>query len=162
MHPEHPPPPAEPSGGTVLVVGDGSVAAALVAMTAVLGWEVVVVVDDVEATKDAVGRLGESDAVVVLSHDEEVDGPALAAALDSGAGYVAAMGSRRTQQRRSKWLGDNGVPAERIDKVRGPAGLDIGADTPSEIAVSIVSEIIAVRRGARMAADTEARRESKG
>jgi xanthine dehydrogenase accessory factor len=84
----------------------------------------------------------------VLRQALVVDGPARAAALASGAAYIGAMGSRRTQARRRAWLHANGVSAELADSIRGPAGLDIGADTPAEIAVAIVAEIVASRRGA--------------
>lgn len=127
----------------LLVVGEGEVARALEAIAATLGWEPVVV-GTVEGT---VRELPETESVVVLSHHDGVDGPALAAALASPAGYVGAMGARRTQDRRRRWMADNGVPDDDADRVHGPAGLDIGSDTPAEIAVSIIAEIIAVRRG---------------
>jgi xanthine dehydrogenase accessory factor len=86
--------------------------------------------------------------VVVLSHHEGVDGPAIKAALAAGTAYVGAMGSRRTQARRREWLLENGVDEAALAAVRAPVGLDIGADEPGEIAVSILAEIVAVRRGA--------------
>jgi xanthine/CO dehydrogenase XdhC/CoxF family maturation factor len=129
---------------TLLVVGEGDVAVALEAMASALGWRPVVAT----SLEEAVGALEASDSVVVLSHHEGIDGPAIAAALASEATYVGAMGSRATQARRQEWLRDNGVTEEALSKVRGPAGLDIGADTPAEIAVSVVAEIVALRRGA--------------
>jgi xanthine/CO dehydrogenase XdhC/CoxF family maturation factor len=129
---------------TLLVVGEGAVAEALGAMADALGWTTVVT----SSLEDAVAALDGCDSVVVLSHHEGIDGPALAAALSSEAGYVGAMGSRATQARRKDWLRADGVSEELIAKVRGPAGLDIGADTPAEIAVSVVAEIVALRRGA--------------
>lgn len=131
---------------TLLVVGTGDVASALTAMATTLGWDHIVVDNAADAESDT-RELRPSDSVAVLSHDEDVEGPALAAALSSEAGYIAAMGSRKTQQRRKDWLQAHDVSADLIDSIRGPAGLDIGADTPAEIAVSIVAEIIASRRG---------------
>jgi xanthine/CO dehydrogenase XdhC/CoxF family maturation factor len=128
---------------TLLVVGDGAVAQALEAMSTALGWDVVVV-----TTLDAtVAALPRADSVVVLSHHDGTDGPALAAALDAGKPYIGAMGSRRTQARRREWMLEHGVASALVDSVRGPAGLDIGADTPAEIALSILAEVIATRRG---------------
>jgi xanthine/CO dehydrogenase XdhC/CoxF family maturation factor len=129
---------------TLLVVGKGEVAVALEAMANALGWRPVVA----NSLEEAVAALDGSDSVVVLSHHEGIDGPAIAAALSSGASYVGAMGSRATQARRQEWLRENGVPEELMAEVRGPAGIDIGADTPAEIAVSVVAEIVALRRGA--------------
>jgi xanthine dehydrogenase accessory factor len=83
--------------------------------------------------------------VVVISHDAEIAGRALMAVLSGGAGYIGALGSRRTQQARAKWLAEHGVT--ELDRIHGPAGLDVGADTPAEIAVSIVAEALAVRSG---------------
>ena len=127
----------------LLVVGHGEVATALEAIARALGW-VVAVVDTLGETVEALVR---SDAVVVLSHHEGLDGPAIAAALASDARYVGAMGSRKTQARRRAWMLENGVSESELDDVRGPAGLDIGANTPGEIAVSIVAEVIALHRG---------------
>ncbi|WP_051399906.1 XdhC family protein [Haloechinothrix halophila] len=133
----------------ILIVGSGDVAVALESISATLGWRPTVVT----ALDDAISRLPEAESVVVLSHDEDVDGPALATALTSGASYIGAMGSRRTQARRRDWLLAHGVSAELADSIRGPAGLDIGADTPAEIAVAIVAEIVACRRGAVVGTD---------
>jgi xanthine dehydrogenase accessory factor len=85
---------------------------------------------------------------VVLSHDRAVDGPALAAALASDVGYVGALGSRRTQAARREWLTDHDVAGDDQQRIHGPAGLDIDAHTPGEIAVSIVAEILAGRSSA--------------
>jgi len=141
---------AKESIPTLLVVGTGDVASALTKMATTLGWDHIVVDNAADARSDS-SELLPSDSVAVLSHDEDVEGPALEAALASRAGYVAAMGSRATQQRRREWLQEHGVAAELIDSIRGPAGLDIGAKTPAEIAVAIVAEIIAARRGSALA-----------
>jgi xanthine dehydrogenase accessory factor len=86
-------------------------------------------------------------AVVVLTHDDRFDLPALQGALAGEAFYVGALGSRRNQARRRERLLDAGVPEEAVDRISGPAGLDVGADTPAETALSILAEILAVRAG---------------
>ncbi len=92
--------------------------------------------------------LGVESVVCVLSHDEDLDPLALAAALDGGAGYVGALGSRATHRRRVERLRALGVDDATIGRIHAPIGLDIGASTAAETAVSIVAEIIAVRRRA--------------
>ncbi|HZC69111.1 MAG TPA: XdhC family protein [Jatrophihabitans sp.] len=129
---------------TLVVMGDGLIADALRNTAQLLGWDVQVT-PEVQAAVAAVRGLKRSDAVVVLSHDRSGDGPTLAAALAGPAGYVGALGSRHTQIARLEWLTEHGVPAEAQARIHGPAGLDIGAHTPAEIAVSIVAEIIANR-----------------
>jgi xanthine dehydrogenase accessory factor len=130
----------------LVVVGDGLIAAALQGIAAYLGWEVTVV-EDVNPALAAVQSLTPADAVLVLSHDHAVGGPVLQAGLAGRAGYVGALGSRPTQRARAQWLNGRQVPQSEIDRVRGPAGLDIGARTPQEIAVSIAAEVLAVRSG---------------
>lgn len=130
----------------LVVIGDGLLAEALERLGALLDWQVRVctaVADGVAA----VSELTRGDAVVVLSHDRDVDGPVLQAALTGRTGYVAGLGSRRTQAARRGWLRDRGVPDDVAARVHGPAGLDIGARTPAETALSILSEALAVRTG---------------
>ena len=86
-------------------------------------------------------------AVVVLTHDDKFDEPALKAALESEAFYVGALGSRRTTERRRGRLLEAGVPEEQLARIMGPCGLDIGADTQEETALAILAEILAVRAG---------------
>ncbi len=86
-------------------------------------------------------------AVVVLTHDDKFDIPALAAALRSDAFYVGALGSRRAQEKRRERLVEAGVTEQQLDRLRGPAGLDIGAESPAETAVSILGEALALRAG---------------
>ena len=84
-------------------------------------------------------------AVVVLTHDDKFDEPALIGALETEAFYIGALGSRRNQERRRERLLEAGVSGDAIDRIMGPCGLDIGADTQEETALSIVAEILAVR-----------------
>lgn len=92
--------------------------------------------------------LGAEDAVCVLTHQERLDVPALVEALASGAGYVGAMGSRGTHERRLAALVDAGVGADALARLRSPIGLDLGGSTPAETAVAIVAEIVALRHRA--------------
>jgi xanthine dehydrogenase accessory factor len=89
----------------------------------------------------------ERTAVVVLTHEERFDIPALVGALRSSAFYVGAIGSRRTQSGRRDALLEEGLSEEEIERISGPTGLDVGAETPAETAVSILAEILAVRAG---------------
>ena len=84
-------------------------------------------------------------AVVVLTHDDKFDEPALIAALETEAFYIGALGSRRNQERRRERLLEAGVAEEQLARIVGPCGLDIGADTQEETALSILSEVLAVR-----------------
>lgn len=86
-------------------------------------------------------------AVVVLTHDEKFDVPALAAALRSDAFYIAALGSRVAQESRRARLLEVGLTELELERLHGPAGLDIGAESPAETAVSILAEALAVRAG---------------
>ena len=97
------------------------------------------------------GRLGPRDAVCVLTHDAKFDVPAIVGALATSAGYIGAMGSRRTHARRVGRLRDAGVDDDGLARLHAPIGLDIGARTPEETAISICSEIIAARTGHRAA-----------
>jgi xanthine dehydrogenase accessory factor len=86
-------------------------------------------------------------AIVVLTHDDKFDEPALIAALETEAFYIGALGSRRNQERRRERLREAGVTDEQLERIVGPCGLDIGADTQEETALSILAEILAVRAG---------------
>lgn len=89
----------------------------------------------------------EATAIVVLTHEQRFDVPALTAALRTPAFYVGAMGSRRTQARRGPLLREAGLSEEELARVHGPCGLDVGGATPAETALSILAEIVAVRSG---------------
>ena len=86
-------------------------------------------------------------AVVVLTHDDKFDLPLIRGALASDAFYVGWIGSRRNQERRRGLLREEGVTDDELDRIAGPSGLDIGADTPAETALSMLAEILAVRAG---------------
>src|SRR5690606_21203858 len=90
--------------------------------------------------------LSPRDAVCVLTHDLKFDVPAIKAALATPVGYIGVMGSRRTHERRVAALREAGVDDEGLKRLHAPIGLDIGAETPEEMAIAIVAEMVAVRR----------------
>ena len=106
------------------------------------------------------GRLDSRTVVCVLTHDPKFDVPLLEVALkETEVAYVGAMGSRRTHDDRMARLAEAGLTEEQLGRLSSPVGLDLGARTPEETAVSIAAEIIALRwggRGDRLAA-TEGR-----
>ena len=93
------------------------------------------------------GRVEESTVLTVLTHDPKFDVPLLEVALRSRAGYIGAMGSRRTHAARVADLRERGVTEAELERLSGPIGLDLGARTPEETAVSIAAEVIASRWG---------------
>ena len=99
--------------------------------------------------------LGPRDAICVLTHDHKFDVPAIASAVRTRVGYLGAMGSRRTHESRIERLRDAGVTDDEIARVMSPIGLDVGARTPEETAVSICAEIIAQRTGHQPVSLTE-------
>lgn len=129
-------------GTTLVIAGRGPIADALEAQARLLGWNV-----SVDARPEMVAgftaSLGGGDAIVVMGHDVETSSRCLHVALESDAGYVGALGSRAMQQSRADWLAYRDVTD--LSRVHGPAGLDIAAHSPEEIAVSIVAEIIRER-----------------
>jgi xanthine dehydrogenase accessory factor len=99
------------------------------------------------------GGIESSTAIVVLAHDPVLDDPALEIALRSSAVYIGAMGSRRTQIARRERLGTAGLSETELDRLAGPAGLELGAKTAGDTALSILAEIVAVahdRSGGRL------------
>jgi len=86
--------------------------------------------------------------ICVLTHDAKYDVPAIRVALDTDAGYIGAMGSRRTTDRRRRLLLEEGISEERLARVHAPIGMAIGARTPQEVAVAIGAEIVATFRAA--------------
>jgi xanthine dehydrogenase accessory factor len=98
---------------------------------------------------EALPKLGSdaNTALVALTHDPKLDDPALLFALRSDALYVGALGSRKTHAKRVDRLLAAGLSAEAIERIHAPIGLDIGAEGPAEIALSIIAEIVAAKRG---------------
>ena len=94
-----------------------------------------------------------STAIAMLTHDPKLDDPALKIALPSPAFYVGALGSKTTQAKRRRRLLDEGLSEAQLNRLHGPIGLQIGAGTPEEIAMSIMAEIVAARNSAERTAD---------
>ena len=152
----------------LVVVGAVHIAQALVPMAAQLGFSVVVVdprrafatderFPDVTVMGDwpdeAMDALKPDarTAVVTLTHDPKLDDPALERALRSPAFYVGSLGSRRTHANRLERLRELGLTDAHFARIHGPVGLNIAAVTAPEIALSIIAEIVAVRRNAPLA-----------
>jgi len=152
-------------GEALYLVGAGHCARAIAKLAAECGLFVTVVDDRAELLADlppaVVGisdcaprdfiasRSWRSDeALVMVSRNHEIDCEALAAAIEqTGAGYIGMIGSRRKVLSVFDRLRERGVSEEKLSRVYAPLGLDIGADSPAEIAVSCVAEILAVLRG---------------
>ncbi len=147
----------------LVAVGAVHISQALAALARVAGLDVVVVdprtafatperfgdVRLVAAWPDDAFRAEPLDpftAVAALTHDPKIDDPALRAALRAGCFYVGALGSRRTHAARADRLAAHGFDAAAVARVRAPIGLDIGAVSPAEIAVSILGEVVAALR----------------
>lgn len=127
----------------LVIVGAGANADALRDAAALLGWQTVIAIDANSAT-GLIAGLSSLDNVVVMIHDLEIAGQALVAALSSDAGYIGALGSSRMQETRAEWLAYRGYVD--LERVHGPAGLNIGAKTPAEIAVSILAEAMGSKK----------------
>jgi xanthine dehydrogenase accessory factor len=107
-----------------------------------------VVVDWPHRLLEKVGStLGPRDAICVLTHDPKFDVPAVIEALKTQAGYLGAMGSRRTTDDRNRRLRGEGVTDEQLARIQAPIGLDLGNRTPEETAISVCAEIIALQSG---------------
>jgi xanthine dehydrogenase accessory factor len=96
-------------------------------------------------------RLTPIDVVCVMTHDRGIDIEAIAAALDTPAAYIGAMGSRRAHDERVMALRELGIADHHIDRVHSPIGLDLGGSTPPETAIAILAEVIAARTGGTLA-----------
>jgi len=149
----------------LFVYGAADTAEALCAAAKLLGWRTIVA--DARsrfATPDRIPSADEllllwpdealehvapdaATAVVILTHDDKFDLPLVRGALETEAFYLGWLGSRRNQERRRGLLLEEGVAEEDLERVSGPAGLDLGAATPEETAVSILAEILARRAG---------------
>lgn len=128
----------------LLLVGAGVLGEALAAQAGVLGWTSATTLTPAD-TERAVAALGPADAVVLLDHGAAFDTALLACAR--GPAFAGALGSRRTQAARRERLTDLGADEADLAAVHGPVGLDLGARTPAETAVSVVAEVVAVRAG---------------
>ncbi|WP_296148283.1 MULTISPECIES: XdhC family protein [unclassified Pseudonocardia] len=130
---------------TVVVVGAGAIGEALLAQAALLGWggRTVAELDEARAV---VAGFSDADVVVLLDHAPRFDA-LLVDGVRGGRGFIGALGSRRTQAARRGRLQAKGLTDAEIDSIHGPVGLDLGARTPAETAVSIVAQVIAARSG---------------
>ncbi len=145
------------------MVGGVHIAIALTALAKTLGFQTVVI-DPRRAFGNAarfpnVDRLIQAwpeeafseievtsgDAVVMLTHDPKIDDPALKKVLNSPASYIGALGSRATHEKRKRRLLADGVTSAQMDRLHAPIGLDIGAESPEEIALAIMAEIVAAQ-----------------
>lgn len=130
---------------SVLIVGGGAIGEALVAQAGLLGWPV-----QTETSLDgalaAVRRFGAADVLVLLDHGHEFDA-VLIELLRSGRGFAGALGSRHTQAARRERLLAAGLTEAELARLHGPVGLDLGAASPAETAVSVVAEVIATKSG---------------
>ena len=147
----------------IVVVGAVHVSQALASMAHLLGHRVIVV--DPRTAFASKDRFPDADllaqwpdealpvvgidrytAFVALTHDPKIDDPGLLAALKSDCFYIGALGSRKTHAKRLERLGAAGFSADRLARIHAPIGLDIGAVSPAEIALSILAEITAAQR----------------
>jgi xanthine dehydrogenase accessory factor len=149
----------------MVLIGAVHVAQAIVKYASPLGFRIVVVdarqtlateerfpdVDEliVSWPEEAYATLPitKTSAVVILTHDPKFDEPAILGALQTDAGYIGAVGSRKTNVERRQRLLESGATEEQLARVHGPIGLNIGGNTPEEMAISILAEVIAVRNG---------------
>jgi xanthine dehydrogenase accessory factor len=123
------------------ISGGGPNAQALEDAARLLGWQVSRSAEP-DVAIGLMAGLSPIDAAVVMGHDVESSSRVLGAALESGAGYIGSLGSATMQQHRADWLAYQGITD--LGRVHGPAGIDIAARTPAEIAISILAEAIAV------------------
>lgn len=148
----------------IIVIGAVHIAQAMLPLTKALGQDLVIIdpreafaskerFDDATLLADwpeaVLPRIGmdERTAVVALAHEPRIDDFALIEGLTKGALYVGALGSKKTHAARVQRLLAAGVPLDAITRIHAPIGLDLGAQGPSEIALSIIAEIVAVERG---------------
>jgi xanthine dehydrogenase accessory factor len=95
----------------------------------------------------AEAKVNRRTAICILTHDEKFDIPLLKIALKTPAGYIGAMGSRRTHQKRAQTLREEGVSEEDVERIQAPLGLDIGGSDPEEVAIAVAGQIIAIKYG---------------
>jgi xanthine dehydrogenase accessory factor len=148
---------------TLVIVGGVHIAVALTSIAKALGYHTVVVdprrsfgsserfphVDQLiqawpqEAFEQI--NLTHQTALAMLTHDPKIDDPALQIAFNSPAFYIGALGSQNTQRKRRQRLLDSGCTEDQLGRLHGPIGLDIGAETPEEIALAVMAEVVAAR-----------------
>ena len=159
-----PPPP------TLVIVGAGHIAIPLTTFAKTLNYRVVVIdARAAFATRERFPHADElivewpdevlekmdlypSTAIAVLTHDPKFDEPTLKMVLSRDVGYVGAVGSRKTKEERDERLRKQGVTEKQIRHIHGPIGLNIGAESPEEMALAIMAEIVATRHGKDAAA----------
>lgn len=130
---------------TMLIVGGGAIGTALSAQCELLGWAVRTE-SELEPAVAAAKEFTAVDVLALLDHGPAFDA-VLVELLRSGRGFCGALGSRHTQEVRRRRLQAAGISEDELARLHGPMGLDLGAATPAETAVSLVAEVIAVRRG---------------
>ncbi len=130
----------------LLLVGVEPFGRELERQAALLDWSALTTTG-LDESLAALGELGAGDTVIVMEHQHKIANPVLVAALQSEVGYVGALGSRRMQAARVRLLQEAGATEDQVAALHCPTGLDLGARTPAESAVSIVAEIIATRSG---------------
>lgn len=130
---------------TLLVVGSGGIGGALLAQAELLGWAGRAVTELAEA-RAALAGFTEADVLVLLDHAPAFDA-LLIDGITAGRGFIGALGSRRTQAARRERMLAAGLSEHELARLHGPVGLDLGARTAAETAVSIVAEVIAERAG---------------
>lgn len=153
-----------PSRQRLVLIGGADITVRLVALARDLDFEIIVVdpravftsVDRFNVPPDRVEKkwpqdvlphltLDEDTFVVLLTHDPKIDDPALHIVLNHPVAYIGALGGRRTQEKRNMRLQEAGFGEEQINRIHGPVGIDIGAASPVEIALSILAEIVGVK-----------------
>jgi xanthine dehydrogenase accessory factor len=155
-----------PRPPTLVMVGGVHIAIALAAIARTLGYRTIVVdprrafgsearfphADElIQSWPDEAFRkvtLTADTAVAMLTHDPKIDDPALKVVLDSPVFYVGALGSQKTQAKRRQRLQKAGLSEAQLNRIHGPIGLPIGAETPEEIALAVMAEIVKTRHAA--------------
>lgn len=130
---------------TLVVMGPGPIAAALAQAAQFMGWKIEHT-PNAEAGVALATSLSSIDSIVVIGHDVEGTGRVLQAALGSQAGYIGSIGPEALQVARGDWLAYRGITD--TSRVIGPAGIEIGAKRPEEVAIAVVAQIVAVRNAA--------------
>ncbi len=136
------------------IIGGGPICDAVEAAARLLRWQVMRFTGAREASRLLMG-FGPLDMVLVASHDLDAAGTVLGAALSGGAGYIGALGTVQMTEARLDWLTMRGI--QGAERIYGPAGLDIGARRPSEVAVAVIAEAMAVRSGRSVIRQAESR-----